>query len=82
MVRTARVYDVPFRAVLERHGCTREQFMQAAGISLATFRAYLGGRRTPSTTVVLAVEDLVPRHDLRPDLWPPPTSACRRRRAA
>jgi transcriptional regulator with XRE-family HTH domain len=77
------VYRVRIDRVLERHGLSREQFVAAAGVSLASYRCYRRGVRSPSAEVVIAVERLgIQRHELRPDLWPPPgrrkASACRK----
>jgi transcriptional regulator with XRE-family HTH domain len=80
------VYTVPIEGVLKRHGVSAEQFAAAAGVGMQTYRCYRRGVRSPSIDVALAAERelRIPRHELRPDIWPPPrlTKASRCRSAA
>jgi transcriptional regulator with XRE-family HTH domain len=73
--------------VLLRHDLTGEAFAEGAGVSMVTYRAYRRGYRVMSPEVAMrAAEKLgIPRHELRPDLWPPPQleeTKRRRNRAA
>ena len=73
--------------VLLRYGLTGEAFAQGAGVSMVTFRAYRRGYRVMSPEVAIRAEQKlgIPRHELRPDLWPPPQpeeTKRRRNRAA
>ena len=68
--------------VLLRFGVSDREFADGVGVAMQTFRAYRRGSRTIPTHVVLAAERKlkIPRHALRPDLWPPPQSEETKRR--
>jgi transcriptional regulator with XRE-family HTH domain len=61
-------------AVLARYGLSREAFCDGLGLGMATVRSWHRGDRKPSLFVCqLAEERLgIPKHELRPDIWPPP----------
>lgn len=59
-------------------------FTRVLGVSMTTYRLWRRGERKPSTAHALAAEKKfgIPRHELRPDLWPPPAEARKRHAAA
>jgi transcriptional regulator with XRE-family HTH domain len=71
-------------AMLGRHKLTREDFCEQMSLSMNTIRAWQRGDRRPSLEVCqLACERLnISKHELRPDVWPPPTSRSKRSLAA
>lgn len=68
-------------AVLARHRLTREEFCERLNLGISTIRSWVRADRKPSLAVCqLAEERLrIPKHELRPDVWTPPS---RSRRAA
>jgi transcriptional regulator with XRE-family HTH domain len=80
------IYTVPLKEILEQRGISGELFAVAAGVTMASYRAYCRGVRQPSPETVITVERLlkIERYELRPDLWPPPKgqrtkrTACRK----
>jgi hypothetical protein len=60
--------------VLKRHGIDAKAFCAGAKIGMQTYRTYKRGDRVPSVATVIRVESAlnIPRHELRPDVWPPP----------
>jgi transcriptional regulator with XRE-family HTH domain len=60
--------------LLTRHGITKEELCQRLGIGEPTWRSWLRGDRRPSPEACLRAEIYgIGKHELRPDLWPPPT---------
>lgn len=88
--------DIDLDAVLARHGRTRSDLVNL-GFSMRTVDYWRsggpphpsGGRKPtsrPSVRAALLIEEKlgIPRHELRPDIWPPPkppAKASRRREA-
>lgn len=79
---TSPVFDID--AVLSRHGLSREAFCDQLGLGMPTLRAWVRGDRKPSVLVCQLAEErlAIPKHELRPDIWPKPKSTPPRRSGA
>jgi ribosome-binding protein aMBF1 (putative translation factor) len=73
-------------AIMARYGVSRDDLLTKLGIGWATVRSWRRGDRKPSLAVCQLAEKRlgIPKHELRPDVWPPPTKAAKaaRRREA
>ena len=71
---TSPVLDVD--EILSRYQLSRDQFCERLGLGMPTLRSWVRGDRKPSTAVCQMAEELlgIPKHEFRPDLWPPPKS--------
>jgi DNA-binding transcriptional regulator YdaS (Cro superfamily) len=60
--------------VLEKHGLKECDLIQVLGVTDRTVFFWRSGERRPSAERAMQAEKLlkIPRHELRPDLWPPP----------
>jgi hypothetical protein len=86
--------DIDLDAVLARHGRTRADLV-GLGFSMRTVDYWRSGGPShpsagrkptsrPSVRAALLIEKElgIPRHELRPDIWPPPAKPKARRREA
>jgi len=64
----------PIDAVLVKHGLTAEAFCERLGLSPDTLRKWRKGLRAMSYPLAIRCEQEfgIPRHELRPDIFPAP----------
>lgn len=72
MTLADRQFNLP--RILEAHGLKRSDLVQVLGISERTVFFWRTGERRPTPEHAIKAERLlnIPRHELRPDIWPPP----------
>lgn len=63
--------------ILRRHGVDETQVIEALGVSAETMRLWKKRERRISIRNAITLEEMfgIPRHELRPDIYPPPHQA-------
>lgn len=84
MCSETTAYSVPIDEVLKRYAVEPAVFCAQVGIGMHSYRHYRRGSRIPGIDTAIAAETKcgIPRHELRPDIWPPPPVETKRKRKA
>jgi len=71
-----------FDDILKRHGLTARQIRDGLGVTSEAVRLWRHGVRKISIPVAIRMSGHfgIPLHELRPDVWAPPTAARTRRK--
>jgi DNA-binding transcriptional regulator YdaS (Cro superfamily) len=71
--------DIDLDAILTRHGRSTAD-LRALGFTVRAVDYWRSGGRKISIASAITIEEKlgIPRHELRPDIWPPPQPSGRR----